>query len=212
MGWVESPPYFCAATETVRDIATEYINTPVASLPHHKFTKYVIGNQDFNMLLESTEQSMGFVYMVDVYVDNFMSLVIPVSKAQLCHVVTAAMTGIHNMFPPNVNDNCYPISEKKLIQGEGCYSTQKTPLGFGFDGVNKTMWLEGAKREKLLTLLMSWVRMGTRGMAGILFKEFESTVAKMQHAFTCISAGAGLLSPCNRVLQARPKYVFLNRN
>jgi hypothetical protein len=46
MGWVESPPYFCAVTETVRYIATEYINTPVALLPHHKFTKYVIGDQD----------------------------------------------------------------------------------------------------------------------------------------------------------------------
>jgi hypothetical protein len=29
MGWVESPPYFCAATETSRDISTEYIETEV---------------------------------------------------------------------------------------------------------------------------------------------------------------------------------------
>jgi hypothetical protein len=39
MGWVESPPYFCAATETVRDIAATYCNTPVGSLPPHKFIK-----------------------------------------------------------------------------------------------------------------------------------------------------------------------------
>ena len=37
MGWVELPPYFCAATETVRDISTKYINTEVGSLPTHKF-------------------------------------------------------------------------------------------------------------------------------------------------------------------------------
>ncbi len=61
------------------------------------------------------EQSAGFVYMVDVYINNFMSLIIPVSKAQLCHVATAVMTGIHNAFPPNVDDSCDPISEKKLI-------------------------------------------------------------------------------------------------
>ena len=30
MGWVESPPYFCVATETARDIATAYI-------ANHKF-------------------------------------------------------------------------------------------------------------------------------------------------------------------------------
>ena len=34
MGWVESPPYFCAATETARDIASDYCDTPVGSLPH----------------------------------------------------------------------------------------------------------------------------------------------------------------------------------
>jgi hypothetical protein len=33
------------------------------------------------VLTESMEQSTGFVYMGEVYVDNFMSLVIPVSKA-----------------------------------------------------------------------------------------------------------------------------------
>jgi hypothetical protein len=33
MGWVESPPYFCAATETLRDISTEYCETAV-NCPH----------------------------------------------------------------------------------------------------------------------------------------------------------------------------------
>jgi hypothetical protein len=66
MGWVESPPYFCAAIETIRDIAMEYTNTPVAALPYHNFTKYVIESQKFNVLSESTEQSMGFIYMVEV--------------------------------------------------------------------------------------------------------------------------------------------------
>ena len=41
MGWVESPPYFCAATETARDIASDYCDTPVGSLPHHKYAKHL---------------------------------------------------------------------------------------------------------------------------------------------------------------------------
>jgi hypothetical protein len=32
MGWVESPPYFCAATETSRDIATQYYEIALGSL------------------------------------------------------------------------------------------------------------------------------------------------------------------------------------
>jgi hypothetical protein len=52
--------------------------------------------------------------------------------------------------PPNVDNSCNPISEKKLTQGEGRYSTLKTLLGFDFDGPNKN---NAAKREKLLTIL-----------------------------------------------------------
>jgi hypothetical protein len=37
MGWVESAPYFCAASETAQDVAAEYIKTKTGSLPEHKF-------------------------------------------------------------------------------------------------------------------------------------------------------------------------------
>jgi hypothetical protein len=37
--WVESAPYFCAASKTVRDVAVEYIETKTGSLPVHKFEK-----------------------------------------------------------------------------------------------------------------------------------------------------------------------------
>jgi len=42
MGWVESPLYFCTATETARDIATEYTDMPVGAIPAHKFSKYTV--------------------------------------------------------------------------------------------------------------------------------------------------------------------------
>ena len=40
------------------------------------------------------------------------------------------------------------------------------------------MWLEAAKREKLLTILQGWIRPGQRGTAGIPFKEFVSQLQK----------------------------------
>ena len=80
--------------------------------------------------------------MIEAYVDDFMSLVIPVSQSQLVHTAAAVMTGIHDVFPANDNDNGDdPISEKKLKKLEGQYSTIKTLLGFDFDGKSKTMWL-----------------------------------------------------------------------
>jgi hypothetical protein len=54
--------------------------------------------------------------MVEVYVDDFMSLVNPVSQEQLQHVATAVMTGIHDVFPEDAVDSNDPISEKKLIK------------------------------------------------------------------------------------------------
>jgi hypothetical protein len=148
MGWVESPPYFCPASETARDIATEYTDMPVGSLPTHKFAKYVVGGESFGALRQDhTDQP--FRTMLEVYVDDFMSLVIPVSQSQLQHTANAVMMGIHDIFPANdVDDSDDPISEKKLIKLEGQYSTEKTLLGFDFDGNNKTMWLEAAKRKK----------------------------------------------------------------
>ena len=37
MGWIESPPYFCAASETGRDVAAQYVETPRGSMDRHKF-------------------------------------------------------------------------------------------------------------------------------------------------------------------------------
>ncbi len=90
----------------------------------------------------------------------------------------AIMAGTHNVFPADIIDRNNPISEKKLLKGEGQYSLFKTLLGFDFDGQQKTMWLEEQKHAKLLTTLHAWIRAGNFER-GVLFKEFESVVAKL---------------------------------
>ncbi len=50
IGWVESPPFFCAASEMAQDVAQDYWETKLGTLPPHKFTKYVIGNQAYGNL------------------------------------------------------------------------------------------------------------------------------------------------------------------
>ena len=133
MGWVESPPYFCAATETARDIASDYCDTPIRSLPQHKFAKHVTGAKEFNKL-PSTLENRDFFYALKVYVEDYMSIVIPTSREQLEHVATAIMMGIHDVFPADIVDSNDPISEKKLLKGEGQYALFKMMLGFDFDG------------------------------------------------------------------------------
>lgn len=72
--------------------------------------------------------------------------------------------------------------------------------------------LSEKKREMLLELLAKLLRSAKDKMHPIPFKEFESVVAKIRHAFTSIPAGKGLLTPCNKLLQKHPEFVFLGCN
>ena len=125
MSWVESPPYFCAMTETVRDITATYSNTPIGRLPPHKFVRHVRGDAALAALPASAGTNSTCRYCLEVYVENFMSIVIPTSHEHLDHVATALMTGIYDIFPANINDGDDPVlspgcvhrtSNKAIIQ------------------------------------------------------------------------------------------------
>jgi hypothetical protein len=168
MGWVESPPFFCVATKTSRDIAMEYSNTAVGSLNKHKFEAYLKGDVTFEEF-QDKESNGTLRYALEVFVDNFMLLIIPATKEEMLHVVTAVMTGIHNMFPEAKDNNNDPISLKKMKKGESQLSTRKMLLGFKFNGNKKTLWLKHDKRDKLLHTLYQWLRLSCKQNAGIPF-------------------------------------------
>jgi len=169
MGWIESPPYFCAASETGRDMAQQYIKTPIGSLPTHKFIHHAAQGDDFETLLtaDQSDNNSGdtnpLSYVVEVYVDDYISFAIPTSKDQLIHVTNAVMTGIHDIFPADDDGKEDPVSLKKLLKLEVMWSLHKDILGFTFDGVEKTIWLEAGKSDVLLTNLQSVVGMQPKG-------------------------------------------------
>ena len=76
MGWIESPPYFCAASETDRDVAVQYIKTPIGSLPNHKFIEHTTKNGNFKAI-PLVDNINKLSYLVEVYVDNYISFAIP---------------------------------------------------------------------------------------------------------------------------------------
>ena len=210
MGWIESPPFFCTASETSRDVAEDYVETPIGSRPAHKFEHYAKGDPAYDAL---PKQATGpLKYLVEVYVDDFIPLAIPASQEQLDHVTRAVMEGIHDVFPADDNDETDPIALKKLKKKDGMWMLVKDILGFTFDGDDKTLWLEEPKRHALLVLLKGWLRTSRRTNRGIPFDEFESVLSKIRHAFISIPAGNGLLSPCNRLLRTEPPFIYLQRN
>jgi hypothetical protein len=56
-----------------------------------------MGGKEFNEL-PRTSEIVGFFYALEVYVDDFMSIVIPTSREQLEHVATAIMMGLQRIF------------------------------------------------------------------------------------------------------------------
>jgi hypothetical protein len=214
MGWVESPGYLCVASEKARDVAEDYINVPVGQLPSHKFQEHTEVHPDFQSLPACDKISQPLLYMVEVYVGDFICIAIPTSQEQLRHVSTAIITGIHDVFPPSDADELDAILFKKVVKGKGQWAMQKDILGFEFDRTpdTHTVWLEETKRNKLLTILQGWLRGSRDGNHGFFFEELESVAQKIRHAFTAIPAGKGLLSPLNAVVAAKPRFVFLHRN
>ncbi len=109
MGWVESSPYFCAATETRRDIATTYCETRIGTLPSHKFDKLVSADDAVGELPDTPATN---------YVNNFMAIVIPTTRQDVKHIGQAVMHGIHDVFLADDNDANNLISKNKLLKGE----------------------------------------------------------------------------------------------
>jgi hypothetical protein len=75
MGWVESPPYFCATTEMSCITATTYCKTKIGTLPSHKFDDLIYDAVGELQDTPATNKLMR--YLVEVYVNDFMAIVIP---------------------------------------------------------------------------------------------------------------------------------------
>lgn len=179
MGWIESPGYFCAASETGRDVGQSYAQTPLGSLPDHKFIEYTQTSDEYKALPDIAPLAHHpLQFMLDVYVDNFLSVVIPRCKKDLDHIANAVMHGMHSVFPPDSDDDEDAIALKKLKKKDAEWATTKDMLGWTFDGINKTMVLDEEKLSHLLSTLKAW----TRSKKAIPFVEFRKTVAKVRHA------------------------------
>ncbi len=101
MGWIDSPPYFCTASKTARDIAEQYLQLPVCDLPPHKFLPWTeCDNID---IPPSNNANRNLWYLLEVFMDDYIGLAIPTTQAQLRHYSNAVMYGIHDVFPPDLS-------------------------------------------------------------------------------------------------------------
>ena len=116
MGWIESPPYFFTVSETVQDVAEQYIETRVGSLAEHKLVESTEVNSDIAELKNKYTSKEPFKYILDVYMDDYIVLDIPKIKYQLHNGANEIITGMHYVFPPDEDDKEDAISLKKIIK------------------------------------------------------------------------------------------------
>ena len=121
MGWLELPPFFCAATgETDRDLAEDSAKQPRGSLAPHLL-------EDLMLSLDKwPEEKLAaifnkYLHVMEVYVDNFCTMVQTEDPHHLRHLSRSLLHAIHVVFPPpevSGLDGGDPISNKKM-EGEG---------------------------------------------------------------------------------------------
>jgi hypothetical protein len=227
MGWTESPPWFCAATETIVDVANDYCGTSwdppshrlegiASSTPTDPPTAGVIHEPEYVPRQEpelidklppkrrrKRRRTQPCLHL-DVFVDDELA-VAQGSLARLQRIRRQLLHINDLVFRPNdANDQHRkePASVKKLRQGDASWSTVKIVLGWLIDSLKKTIQLPPHRLERLQTLLNDY-----RGRKSISQKQSHRLMGELRSMALGIPGSAGLLS----LLQNELKQALQNR-
>jgi hypothetical protein len=207
MGWNESPAYFCATTETARDVAQNWIDKN-RRLQEHPMESFCTPTKPAKR--QSTNEQRQ--QMSAVYVDDFcLAAVEDASGTLLQRTARATLHAIHSIFPtpaatgtPDAKD---PISEKKLAKGDARWDTHKEILGYWLDGVIRTVQLPPNRANNLLQEVKSLLK-----KKRVPLKRFRSIAGRLQHAARILPAAKAFFTPLNNALKGTPAFIGLSRH
>ena len=197
MGWSESPAFFCAATETGRDIAEVYFRES-SSLPTQT-NEDIIMNIDWSKIPTDVKQDkdIKILHLLEVYIDDFIGMIQTTDKDILLRLTRSILQAIADIFPsPEETGSIMgpPISAKKLAD-EGPWETQKEILGWVLDGVARTIHLPQNKCDNLIKILRK-LSMSTT----ITINNLQSIQGKLQFASIGIPLGKPLLGTADKTI------------
>ena len=202
MGWCESPPLFCTATETARDVIEKLTNAP--TLPQHPLESYLIPETP----VAKHDPISTHHTTLEVYVDDFISMTNDIAQDNLAHLSRAMLHGAHSVFPPPAITNHPggdPVSLEKLKQEEGRWEFEKEILGWIFNGKSFTIQLPTKKIEKIQALIKETTRKKI-----VTLNDFHKITGILVHASVGIPNGAGLLSALYKALQTPADFVTIS--
>ena len=146
MGWVESPPLFCAVTKSARDLTQHLVDSQVC-LPAHPLEEK-ISIEQVPMRARTTTPTT----LLQVYVDDFCNATTQsLDGSHVPLIRRVSIHGVHAFFPETAvtghKNGKEPLSDKKLEQGDGNFVSTKDMIGFTFDGVKRTIRLPPVKAK-----------------------------------------------------------------
>jgi hypothetical protein len=205
MGWCESPPFFCAATETGRDIIQTMLEQ-YQNIPAHPMEHYLMNGAPSPSSTNTTEHTT--TNLVEVFVDDFIGITNNIQQNHLLQFSRALLHGVHCVFPPpsvSGHKGQDPLSEKKMKQGDGQWHHVKEILGWDFDGLHYTISLPQSKAKKIEALLKGIIKRDASSL-----KRYQEMAGKLQHATFGIPSGKGLFSPIYNAMKGDPESIHIN--
>ena len=152
MGCCESPPLFCAASETARGIIASLLSTP---LPPHPFESRMLPKFFSSLPMSNINITLA---LIEVFVVDFIGCIDSATQDHILQTTRAMLHGIHSIFPPpKITDHNggNPIFERKLDKLEGLWEPVKEILGWIIDGANYTISLPEDKVQRILRHLQT---------------------------------------------------------
>ncbi len=164
MGWKLSPPFFCAASETARDVAQNMVDDPATPLPTHPLENYMLPTETKKWLdnhaawnerhtNDNDVPANNLVKLLEVYMDDFIGLIQSDNPKELLHFSRSMLHGIHTVFPPpsvTHHSGADPISEKKLKAGDGLWEVRKVILRWIYNAFHRPLLLRDESLDRML--------------------------------------------------------------
>jgi hypothetical protein len=217
MGWMQSPPLFTAATETVADIANQALQHSAQSCPYR-----------LDVLSESVAppplggppaltsptadpvphrrapqgRPLPAVKKWDVYVDDFIGMVQGGWRHRR-HVKRVLLHTLDRVFRPldsgDSEQRQEPASVKKLRKGDATWSTRKVILGWIIDSIQLTLELPFHLIARLFELLDSVVSSQRR----VSTRKWQKLLGELWSMVLAVPGARGLFSVLQLALKVR---------
>jgi hypothetical protein len=214
MGWKESPPYFCAFTETIADSSNSDLALGQTAYPDHpllqasQLQEHAIQPVHF---LATAIPPIGHADMpplsyTDVYMDDFCLLAQP---PVLERTLNTVLQNIDAIFKDPPYSPCRQIiSQSKLDKGDATWSTKKRLLGWDIDTESMTLTIPAHRCAKLLAHIEE-----TRMKGRVSRRNWQQLLGELRSIALAIPSSKYLFSIVQHALvEQRGNRIYCNRS